>query len=60
LWPDYFAHYRRLVWLAQQPTTELEEAAARIAGRFNLPLTRIDTGTRGLEAALAQVIEQPS
>jgi hypothetical protein len=60
LWQDYFGHYRRLVWLAQRSTPELEEEAARIAGRFNLPLTRIDTGTRGLEAALAQVIEQPS
>ena len=60
LWPDYFAHYRRLVWLAQRATPELEEEAARIAGRFNLPLTRIDTGTRGLEAALAHVIEQLS
>ena len=60
LWQDYFGHYRRLVWLAQRATPELEKEAARIAGRFNLPLTRIDTGTRGLEAALAQVIEQPS
>jgi len=58
LWQDYFGHYRRLVWLAQRATPELEEGAARIAGLFNLPLTRIDTGTRGLEAALAQVIEQ--
>lgn len=60
LWTDYFAHYRRLVWLMQQPTPELEEAATRIAGQFNLPLTRIDTGTTGLEAALASVIEPPS
>lgn len=60
LWPDYFAHYRRLVWLAQRATTELEEAASRIACQFNLPLTRIDTGTTGLEAALARVIEPPS
>jgi hypothetical protein len=59
LWTDYFAHYRRLVWLAQQPTPELEEAATRIAGQFSLPLTRIDTGTTGLEAALASVIEPP-
>jgi hypothetical protein len=57
LWPDYFAHYRRLVWLAQRATTELEEQAAQIASQFNLPLTRIDTGTTGLEAALAHVIE---
>jgi hypothetical protein len=60
LWPDYFAHYTRVVWLAQQPTAELEEAATRIASQFNLPLTRIDTGTTGLEAALARVIEPPS
>jgi hypothetical protein len=60
LWSDYFGHYRRLVWLAQQPTTELEAAATRIAGQFNLPLTRIDTGTTALESALAQVIEPPS
>ena len=59
LWQDYFGHYRRLVWLAQRATSELEEAATRIANQFNLPLTRIDTGTTGLEAALAQVIEPP-
>jgi hypothetical protein len=59
LWTDYFGHYTRLVWLAQQATSELEDAATWIAGRFNLPLTRIDTGTTGLESALAQVIEPP-
>ena len=58
LWPDYFAHYTRLVWLAQRATPELEEQATRIAGRFNLPLTRIDTGTTGLEAALAVLLEE--
>ena len=60
LWADYFAHYTRVVWLAQQATAELEAAATRIAGQFNLPLTRIDTGIKGLEAALARVIEPPS
>ena len=59
LWQDYFGHYRRLVWLAQRATSELEEAATRIAHQFNLPLTRIDTGTTGLEAALAQAIDPP-
>ena len=57
LWPDYFGHYKRLVWLAQQPTPELEAAATWIARQFNLPLTRIDTGTRGLEAALERLID---
>src|SRR5262249_23780974 len=60
LWSDYFGNYTRLVWLAQRATTELEEQATRIATRFNLPLTRIDTGTTGLEAALASLIEPPS
>jgi hypothetical protein len=60
LWADYFAHYTRLVWLAQRATSELEEAATRIASQFDLPLTRIDTGTTGLESALARVIEPPS
>jgi len=57
LWPDYFGHYTRLVWLAQEPTPALAAEAARIAEIFGLPLARIDTGTRGLEAALAAVIE---
>jgi hypothetical protein len=57
LWPDYFGHYTRLVWLAQKATPELAAAAARIASQFNLPLTRIDTGTQGLEAALESLID---
>ena len=57
LWPDYFGHYRRLVWLIQQSTSELEEAATRIAARFDLPLTRIAAGTQGLEAALEPLVE---
>jgi len=59
LWPDYFGHYRRLVWLAQQPTPELEQAADPIIARFGLPLTRIFTGTQRLEEALASVMEPP-
>jgi hypothetical protein len=58
LWPDYFGHYRRLVWLAQHPAPELEAEAARIAGLFGLPLTRLDTATTRLEAALAELLEE--
>ena len=58
LWADYFGHYQRLVWLVQQPTAALEEAASRIADQFNLPLTRVPTGTAGLEAALAELLEE--
>lgn len=59
LWNDYFAHYRRLVWLVQRATPELEEAATGIARQFNLPLTRVPTGTTRLEQALAALIEPP-
>jgi hypothetical protein len=56
LWPDYFGHYARVAWLAQQPTPELEAGATRIAALFGLPLTKIDTGLSRLEAALAALL----
>jgi hypothetical protein len=56
LWPDYFAHYKRLVWLAQAPTPHLEAEASRIADLFGLPLTTIPTGLGGLESALANLL----
>jgi hypothetical protein len=58
LWPDYFGHYTRVVWLAQAPTPELADEAERIAGRFGLPLTTISTGLSRLEAALAELFEE--
>ena len=57
LWPDYFGHYRRLVWLAQEPTPALAAEAVRVAGMFGLPLTRVDTGISRLESALAALVE---
>ena len=56
LWPDYFGHYRRLVWLAQEPTPALAAEAARVAGMFGLPLTRVEVGVSGLEHALAVLV----
>jgi uncharacterized protein DUF1638 len=56
LWNDYFGHYRRLVWLAQEPTPELEAEATRIADLFRLPLTRVTTGLGRLESALAALL----
>src|SRR5580658_845903 len=56
LWDDYFGHYRRLVWLAQEPTPALQAEADRVAALFGLPLTRIDTGVGALEAALAELV----
>ena len=58
LWPEYFGHYRRLVWLAQEPTPALAEQAERVAGLFGLPLTRIETGVSRLEAALAALVSE--
>lgn len=58
LWPDYFGHYRRLVWLAQEPDPDLAFRAAEVAALFGLPLTRIDTGTIGLERELELLIRQ--
>ena len=52
LWPDYFGHYRRLVWLAQSRDSVLDAEAASIAAMFGLPLTVLDVGTGGLESEL--------
>ena len=59
LWPDYFGHYRRLVWLAQARDQALEAAAAGIAAQFGLPLTIIDTGTSALESELERLLGSP-
>jgi Protein of unknown function (DUF1638) len=56
LWPDYFRHYRRLVWLAQDQEPALEAQAHRIAGLFGLPLTVVQTGTSRLERELAALV----
>jgi uncharacterized protein DUF1638 len=56
LWRDYFGNYKRLVWLAQQPTAALEAEAERVAGMFGLPLTRVDVGVSRLERALAALV----
>ena len=59
-WPelaeDYFAHYTRAVWLAQEPDDELRDRAARAAARIGLPLTVLETGHGRLEAALAELV----
>jgi hypothetical protein len=56
LWDDYFGHYTRLVWLAQEPSPALEAEAARVAGMFGLPLTRVDAGVSRLERALEEIL----
>ncbi len=56
LWPDYFGHYRRVVWLAQSADPALEAEARAVAEMFGLPLTVIDTGTAGLEHELERLL----
>ena len=56
LWPDYFGHYRRLVWLAQAPGPALAMEAERVAELFGLPLTVINVGTGRLELALEALV----
>ncbi len=59
-WPmlrdDYFGSYTRVVWLAQEPDTELHALAQEAADRLGLPLTVVETGSTGLERALEDLI----
>lgn len=53
---DYFGHYRRVVWLAQQPTPALRAAAHRAAAVLDLPLEVLVVGDGGLERALGDLV----
>ena len=53
---DYFRHYTRVVWLAQEETPELRAAAEAAAERLGLPLTVVPTGHGGLKRALADLL----
>jgi hypothetical protein len=55
---DYFRHYRRVVWLAQEPDEELDRLARRAAETLGLPLSVVETGHGGLEDALAGLVGQ--
>ena len=56
LWPDYFGHYRRIVWLAQARDETLDGEAAAVAEMFRLPLTVVDVGTSSLERELERLL----
>jgi hypothetical protein len=57
---DYFAHYTRMVWLAQQPDNHMRALAEHAATRVGLPLTVVPTGHTGLERALADLLDPPA
>ncbi len=56
----YFAHYTRVVWLAQDPDDELRAQAEQAAASIGLPLTVVSTGDQGLERALAELVTEPA
>jgi len=55
-WPElrdaYFAHYTRVVWLAQRPTPRTRACAQRAADTLGLPLEVVPVGTGRLEREL--------
>ena len=53
---DYFAHYTRMVWLAQQPDDELHALAERAAATIGLPLRVVPTRLDGLERAIGALL----
>ena len=53
---DYFAHYTRMVWLAQNPDDELRALAADAAASIGLPLTELDVGLSGLDRSMRALL----
>jgi len=59
-WPElrhtYFAHYTRVVWLAQRPTPATRRRAEAAAKRLELPLEIRPVGNTGLERGLERLL----
>jgi len=57
---DYFRHYTRVVWLAQEPDETLRTLAEEAARKIGLPLTVVETGDGRLEEALEELLRRDS
>jgi hypothetical protein len=55
---EYFGNYRRVVYLAQQPTDELLERAQAAADKLGLALEVRETGMGDLEQRLIELIRE--
>lgn len=53
----YFAHYTRVMWLAQRPTPATRRCAEAAAEQLGLPLVVREVGNVGLERALERVLD---
>ena len=53
---DYFENYSRVIWLAQEHTPELEQAALDAAALIGLPLEVITVGYSGLTKQVMELL----
>ena len=55
---DYFKHYRQVLWLAQDPSQELEELARSAAATLGLPLEIRVVGQDGLAEQILRLVRK--
>jgi hypothetical protein len=55
---DYFQHYRQVLWLAQDPSEELEEQARSAAALIGLPLEIRVVGEDGLTRQILSLVQE--
>jgi hypothetical protein len=53
---DYFKHYRQVLWLAQDPSEELEDMARSAAALIGLPLVIKNVGEDGLTRQILSLV----
>lgn len=56
---DYFAHYKRVVWLRESPDDELAAKARAVAERLGLELETLEVGSQPLASELLNLLEAP-